>query len=172
MGAYGFPALQRPRWAFAHFYEPYMTVRRLFVLAVSLLACASACALDYRSVGANPAVLYGGPSTKAAKQYIVPPGAPLEIVLTYGEWVKVRDMAGDLAWTEARSLTAKQRNVMVRAANTKVRAGADDTAAVVFIADKGVLLELAEPASNGWTKVRHRDGLTGYVHSADIWGFQ
>ncbi|WP_342118911.1 SH3 domain-containing protein [Pseudoduganella sp. OTU4001] len=147
-----------------------MNLRRIVALALPLLACASAQALDYRSVGANPAVLYGAPSTRAAKQYIVPPGAPLEIVLTYGEWVKVRDMAGDLAWTEAKGLSAKQRNVIVRAANTKVRGAADESSPVVFIADKGVLLELAEPASNGWTKVKHRDGLAGYVRSSEIWG--
>lgn len=146
-----------------------MNLRRIVAVALPLLACASAQALDYRSVGAHPAVLYGAPSTRAAKQYIVPPGAPLEIVLTYGEWVKVRDMSGDLAWTEAKGLS-KQRTVIVRAANTKVRGAADDSAPVVFTADKGVLLELAEPASNGWTKVKHRDGLAGYVRSSEIWG--
>jgi SH3-like domain-containing protein len=147
-----------------------MNLSRIAALALPLLACASAQAIDYRSVGANPAVLYGAPSTRAAKQYIVPPGAPLEIVLTYGEWVKVRDMAGDLAWTEAKSLSSKQRNVIVRAANTKVRGAADDGSPVVFIADKGLLLELSEAAPNGWLKVRHRDGLVGFVRSTDIWG--
>jgi SH3-like domain-containing protein len=147
-----------------------MNLRRIVAIAMPLLACASAQALDFRSVGAHPAVLYGAPSTRAAKQYIVPPGAPLEVVLTYGEWVKVRDMAGDLAWTEAKGLS-KHRNVIVRSANAKVRGAADETAPVVFVADKGVLLELAEPATNGWTKVRHRDGLVGYVRSTEIWGF-
>ncbi|MYN04135.1 hypothetical protein GTP41_18750 [Pseudoduganella sp. DS3] len=146
-----------------------MNLSRIVAIALPLLACASAQALDFRSVGAHPAVLYGAPSTRAAKQYIVPSGAPLEIVLTYGEWVKVRDVAGDLAWTEAKGLS-KQRNVIVRGANTKVRGSAEDSAPVVFTADKGVLLELAEPASNGWTKVRHRDGLVGYVRSSEIWG--
>jgi SH3-like domain-containing protein len=154
--------------AFLRFFS--MNLRRIAALVVSLLAAASAQAVDFRSVGATPAVLYGAPSTRAAKQYIVPPGAPLEIVLTYGEWVKVRDMSGDLAWTEAKGLSSKQRNVIVRAANTKVRGTADETAPVVFIADKGVLLELAEPTANGWTKVRHRDGLVGYVRSTEVWG--
>jgi len=147
-----------------------MKMNRPVVLAALLLACAGAQALDFRTVGAHPAVLYGAPSTKAAKQFVVPSGAPLEIVLTYGEWVKVRDVAGDLAWTEAKGLTSKQRNVIVRAASTKVRGAADETAPVVFTADKGVLLELAEPSGNGWTKVRHRDGLAGYARSTDLWG--
>lgn len=147
-----------------------MNLRRFAAIAATLLACAGAQAADYRTVGANPAVLYSAPSTRAAKQYIVPSGAPLEVVLTYGEWVKVRDMSGDLAWTEAKGLGGKQRNVMVRGANTKVRGAPDESAPVVFIADKGVLLELAEPAANGWTKVKHRDGLVGFVRSADVWG--
>jgi SH3-like domain-containing protein len=147
-----------------------MKISRSIAFTLALLASASASAVDYRTVGAAPAILYDAPSTKASKQFIVPRGTPLEIVLTYGEWVKVRDIDGGLAWTEAKSLGAKQRNVMVRSANAKVRASADEAATIVFTADKGVLLDLAEPAGNGWTKVRHRDGQSGFVRSADIWG--
>jgi SH3-like domain-containing protein len=147
-----------------------MKISRSIAFALTLLASASAWAVDFRTVGAVPAILYDAPSAKAGKQFIIPRGTPLEVVLTYGEWVKVRDMDGGLAWTEAKGLSAKQRNVIVRNANTKVRAAADDASNIVFTADKGVLLELAEPAGNGWTKVRHRDGTSGYVRSADIWG--
>jgi SH3-like domain-containing protein len=148
-----------------------MKIFRSMVYGAALLSSASAMASDFRSVGANPAILYDAPSTKAAKRFLVPRGTPLEVVVTYGDWVKVRDLSGDLAWTEAKGLMAKPRNVIVRNANTKIRATADDNAPVVFIADKGVLLELPEGGGNGWTKVRHRDGLTGFVHSTDIWGF-
>jgi hypothetical protein len=27
-----------------------------------------------------------------------------------------------------------------------------------------------EPAAGGWIKVRHRDGLTGYVKNSEVWG--
>jgi len=34
-----------------------------------------------------------------------------------------------------------------------------------------VLLELVEAApAPGWTRVRHRDGTTGYVRVAEVWG--
>jgi len=121
-------------------------------------------------VGAAPVILYDAPSTKGGKLFIVPRGTPLEVVLTYGEWVKVRDVSGDLSWTEAKNLSTKQRNVIVRGANLKVRANPDDAASPVFIADKGVLLEVLETAAGGWIKVRHRDGLVGYVKNSDIWG--
>ncbi|WP_313872819.1 SH3 domain-containing protein [Rugamonas sp. DEMB1] len=62
---------------------------------------------------------------------------------------------------------------MVRSAGVKVRATADEAALAVFTVDKGVLLELAEPANGAaWIKVRHRDGLAGYVKNTEVWGCQ
>ncbi|MES2264775.1 MAG: SH3 domain-containing protein [Pseudomonadota bacterium] len=146
-----------------------MTLFRLIAGATLMLAATASQALDFKSVGAAPAILYDAPSTKGGKLFVAPRGMPLEVVLSYGDWVKVRDLSGDLAWTEAKALSAK-RNVIVRVANAKIRAAADDAAAPVFSADKGVLLELTEIGSAGWIKVRHRDGLVGYVKSSDIWG--
>ncbi|HJU99669.1 SH3 domain-containing protein [Duganella sp. LX20W] len=146
-----------------------MTFPRWIAGALLMLAAATSQAFDFKTVGAAPAILYDAPSTKGGKLFIVPRGTPLEVVLTYGDWVKVRDLSGELAWTEAKGLSAK-RNVIVRSANVKIRATADDNGAPVFIADKGVLLELVEPAAGGWVKVRHRDGLTGYIKNTDIWG--
>ena len=146
-----------------------MTLFRWIAGATLMLAATASHALDFKSVGANPAILYDAPSTKGGKLFVAPRGMPLEVVLSYGEWVKVRDAGGDLAWTEAKALSTK-RMVVVRVANVKVRATADEAAAPVFTADKGVLLELAEIVGGGWIKVRHRDGQTGYVKSSDIWG--
>ena len=53
---------------------------------------------------------------------------------------------------------------------SKVHNTADDASGVVFSADKGVLLELVEPASSGWAKVRHTDGSIGFVKLGDVWG--
>lgn len=146
-----------------------MTFPRLIAGLSLMLAAASSHAFDFKTVGAAPVVLYDAPSTKGGKLFVVPRGAPLEVVLAYGEWLKVRDVNGEMAWTEAKGLTAK-RNVIARVANLKVRATPDDAAAAVFTADKGVLMEVTEVAAGGWIKVRHRDGLVGYVKNAEIWG--
>jgi len=146
-----------------------MTVARLIFSLLLLSVSAVATALDFKSVGATPAVLYDAPSLKGNKLYIVPRGTPLEVVLTYGEWVKVRDISGDMAWTQAKGLTPK-RSVLVKVANAKVRTDADDASTTLFTADKGVILELLEPAANDWTKVRHRDGVIGFIRNSDIWG--
>lgn len=146
-----------------------MNFPRLIAALSMTLAAAGSQAFDFKTVGAAPVILYDAPSTKGGKLFVVPRGAPLEVVLAYGEWLKVRDVSGEVAWTEAKGLSPK-RNVIVRSANLKVRANPDDAAAAVFSADKGVLLELSETAAGGWIKVRHRDGLVGYVKSSEVWG--
>jgi len=52
----------------------------------------------------------------------------------------------------------------------KVRSAPDDNAPVVMTADKNVLLELVDPEAGTWVRVRHRDGITGYIKASDIWG--
>ncbi|MGK5053052.1 SH3 domain-containing protein [Janthinobacterium sp. RB2P8] len=137
--------------------------------AVLLLATAASHAVDFKTVGAAPVILYDAPSSKGGKLYVAPRGMPLEVVLSYGEWVKVRDASGEMAWTEAKGLSAK-RNVVARAANLKVRASPDDTASPLILVDKGVLLEMSEQPSSGWVKVRHKDGQSGYVKTSEVWG--
>lgn len=148
-----------------------MKFARLLILTPLLLVMATgaAYAADFKSVGASPAILYDAPSEKGRRVFIAPRGMPVEVVLTYGEWSKIRDAAGDLSWIESKVLTPK-RNVVINAANARIRASADDAAAIVFTADKGVLLELAESAASGWIKVRHRDGQAGFAKAAEVWG--
>ncbi len=134
-----------------------------------MLAALSAHAFDFKSVGQTPAVLYDAPSLRGGKLYIAPRGMPVEVVLSYGEWVKVRDASGDMAWTESKLLSAK-RNVVVRASGAKVRPTADDTGIPLMTADKGVILELADPQASTWVKVRHKDGIIGYIKAIEIWG--
>ncbi|MES2319788.1 MAG: SH3 domain-containing protein [Pseudomonadota bacterium] len=146
-----------------------MTSPRLIASAVFLLASAAAQAFDFKTIGATPAILYDAPSLKGSKLYIAPRGMPVEVMLSYGDWVKVRDASGEMAWTESRLLSAK-RQVVVRNAGARLRATPDENGVVVMSADKGVLFELADPQVSAWVKVRHRDGIIAYIKAIDIWG--
>ena len=142
----------------------------LFALIIaSFLIANFANALEFKTIGATPVVLFDAPSVKGGKLYVAPRGMPVEVILTYGTWTKVRDMSGDLSWVESKDLVSR-RNVIVRVTNAKVRAMPDETSALVFSADKNVLLELAEAGTSGWIKVKHRDGQIGYVKLSDVWG--
>ena len=126
-------------------------------------------AADFRSVAENAAVLYDAPSAKAKKLYVVSHGYPVEVVVVVEGWSKVRDASGEMTWIESKQLSDK-RTVMVRMPLAQVREAADDNAPVAFQAQQHVLLELMEVASGGWLRVRHRDGQSGYVRVAQVWG--
>lgn len=138
-------------------------------LLCTLGAAGSAHALEYKSIGAAPAVLYDAPSEKGRRVFVAPRNMPVEVILTYGDWTKIRDAAGDLSWVSSKALSPA-RYLVVTAPLAKVHAAADDASPMVFAAAKGVLLELAEPVSGGWIRVHHRDGATGFVRAADVWG--
>ena len=140
---------------------------RSFAPLLVLLLAGPALALDYRSV-AEATALYDAPSQKAKPLFAIARGTPLELVVTVEGWVKVRDQKGDLAWIEKR-LLAEKRTVIVRGDRAQVRTQADDKAPLVFDAEKDVVLDLVEPAA-GWAKVRHRDGQSGFVKAAQVWG--
>lgn len=146
-----------------------MRFSRILAGLALLAHCAAAQAFDFKSIAPAAVVLYDAPSAKGGKKFIAPRGMPVEVVLAYGEWVKVRDVSGDLAWTEAKNLSPK-RNVIVRVANARVRSAPDDASAPVMAVDKGVLLELVEPVPGAWVKVRHKDGGAGFIRASEVWG--
>lgn len=147
-----------------------MIITRTLMAAVILVLgqAVVAGAADFRSVAETAVVLYDAPSVKGRKLYIVNRGYPLEIVVQVEGWVKVRDAAGTLSWVESKALDTK-RNVLLRTAATVRQKPAED-APVAFEAQRDLLLELLDAANAGWVHVKHRDGATGYVRAADVWG--
>lgn len=139
----------------------------LWVLA---LFCAQpAAAAEFRSATDEAVVLYDAPSAQANKLFIVSRGYPLEVVVVVTGWVKVRDAAGTLSWVEATKVSAKPRTVMVKVPTASIRVSADETAPVVFQAQQNVVLELTE-AAGSWLRVRHRDGVSGFIRASQVWG--
>ena len=136
---------------------------------VLLTTAGYAQALDYASVADNSAILYDAPSIKAKKIFVASRYWPLEQVVSLDAWVKVRDSSGGLAWIEKRALSNK-RFAVVTATLAAVRQSPNDSAAVLMQARQQVALEWLEATGIGWLKVRHLDGITGYVKTTDVWG--
>ena len=145
-----------------------MRVAALFVLSLSLCG-AKVHATDYKSVGAEPAILYNAPTERARKVFIAPRGMPVELILNLDGWSKIRDAEGDLSWVASRMLVNK-RTVVVTSVRASILAEHVDAAPVVATADKGVLFDMLTPAASGWIKVMHEDGTSGYVRTAEVWG--
>jgi SH3-like domain-containing protein len=144
-------------------------MNRIASALLLLFTATAAQAFEYRSVALPAAVLYDGPSAKAEKISIVTRAYPLEVITKLGEWVKVRDATGELGWIDAKAL-ADKRFLLVTAAAADIRESAEAQAPLVLRVDKNVVLELLEPATSSWAKVRHRDGVVGFVRSDQVWG--
>jgi SH3-like domain-containing protein len=144
---------------------------RGLVLALSL-AAATAAAAEFRATS-EVAVLYDAPSVKGKRLFVIGRDYPLEIVVSLESWLKVRDAGGTVAWIE-RKAVAERRTLVVRVPVAEIFANPDPAAPVVFKAEQSVLLELVDPSPTstaaGWAKVRHRDGQTGFVRIAQVWG--
>ena len=143
--------------------------RRLLATACLALIAAPVLAIDYRSVDVPAAILYDSPSLKGKKLYLIKAQTPVEVVVRLEGWFKVRDAEGTLAWLEAKQLS-ERRTLVVTAARAEIRQADKAEAAVVAELDKWVAVEFIEPAAPGWAKVRHRDGVSGFLRATQVWG--
>ena len=149
---------------------------RRIVIAAALSLPVSAAAAEFRATSDAATILYDAPSARAKPLFVYGRDVPLETLVSVEGWTKVRDSGGTIGWIANRAL-ADKRMLVVRAPIADVRANPEDGATVVFRAEQSVLLELAEPATSaaatgtpGWVKVRHRDGQSGFVRVAQIFG--
>ena len=149
---------------------------RAAAVALAVAVALPVAAADYRATGETATLLYDAPSTKARPLFVLGRDVPLEVIVPVEGWIKVRDAGGTIGWVERRALVEK-RTLVVRVPLAEVRANPDDAAPLVFRAEQNVLLELAEQAAGarttatpGWVGVRHRDGQTGYVRIAQVFG--
>lgn len=140
-----------------------------FFVALLCMAAGVAQAVDYRSVEPAAAILYDTPSQKGKKLYLIKALTPVELVVRLEGWSKIRDAEGTLAWIESKYLVEK-RTVLVTSTRGEVRQSDHPEAALVLEVDKWGVLDYLDKATTGWVKVRHRDGVTGFIRSQQVWG--
>ncbi|MCL2298271.1 MAG: SH3 domain-containing protein [Proteobacteria bacterium] len=133
-------------------------------------------AAEFQMINSAPTILYDAPSQKARPLFLYGSGVPVERISAIEGWSKVRDAQGAVGWVERSKLTDK-RALQVRVPRAQIRANPADDAPLVFEAEENVLLELNEAATSpmttltpGWVRVRHQDGMIGYVRIGSLFG--
>ena len=143
-----------------------------FGLAVVVLCAASgslaAQGIDYRSAGPS-LITRDAPSPQGRQLFRLRPGTPVEIIVTQDGWARVREPGGALNWVEQSALS-NRRTVIVTAERATIRREPQSTAAPAFEATRNVVLEVVGPPALGWARVRHGQGLEGYIHASEVWG--
>lgn len=122
-----------------------------------------------RSVLTDAAILYDAPSVKSKKLFIVRKHTPLEVLVNLDGMSKVRDAEGTIAWID-KSVLTDFRTVAVTATQADIRQNPAPSAPILTSAEKWVALVLLELPVNGWAKVRHQDGILGFVRQNQVWG--
>ena len=142
---------------------------KAYALLLMGLFAGPSLALDFKAVEAPVSVLYDAPSAKGKKLFLLKRYTPVEVIVSVEGFIKVREPEGAIGWVEKKTLTDK-RQVLVIAPKAQIRVSPTADAALVFEAEKGVAMELLEPAKDGWAKVKHIDGPAGMVRLTQVWG--
>jgi SH3-like domain-containing protein len=122
------------------------------------------------TIGEKAVVLFDAPSNRSNKTFILNRFTPLEVLVKLDRWTKVRDVDGTIGWVENTALHTK-RHVQVFVDVADIRSLPRVDAGLVFEAQKNVTLEVTGVAtSDAWLPVRHRDGQSGFIRVAHIWG--
>ena len=136
--------------------------------AVLALTGQAAWSLEFRSAASHGVVLHDSPGGVGRKLFVISQGTPLEVQSEQGDWLRVRDQAGTLAWVRKQDASTSRTLQVIRAAT--VFREASTKSAAVFRASPGLLLNLQESTRNGWARIRHRDGASGFIRIEDVWG--
>ena len=101
-------------------------------------------------------------------------GFPLDVKSSQGQWVKVEDFENDSGWV-LKNLLSDEPAVIVKVnkntdSKINIHTGPGKDNKIIGQAFYGVVFKKIEH-KNGWVKVQHDSGLTGWVKSSFLWGY-
>ncbi|PID75336.1 MAG: hypothetical protein CSB23_03750 [Deltaproteobacteria bacterium] len=141
----------------------------VFVLCFfAVLSSGVALAVQNVSVAKDKANVRTGPGTNHPKVMELFTGYPLQVVSKKGDWLEVVDYEKDSGWIH-NSLVKAQDTVIVVSKNLiNMRSGPSTKDDILADVQQGVVLQ--KLSSQGqWTKVRHSNGLVGWIYSPLLW---
>jgi len=130
--------------------------------------------IEMVSIAKEGVNMRSGPGTKYAIVWELGKGFPLRVIGSKGNWLKVVDFEKDEGWVY-KPLVTKRPHLIVKvqkntAKKINVRSGPGRQYKVIGMAYYGVVFKTMK-RGNGWVKVRHEDGLTGWVKRSLLWGW-
>lgn len=127
------------------------------------------------SVKGNNVNLRSGPARSTSTHWEYDNGVPLQVMKKKGDWVQVTDFEGDTGWIHQKLLCAAPHFIVTgnkkdRTKSINIRQKPSTSASIVARAKYGVVFETLA-TKNGWTQVRHSEGVEGWVSNSLLWGF-
>ena len=134
-----------------------------------LLLGGTAQAITMVSIKGNNVNMRSGPGEKYAVLWDLGSGFPLKVVDQKGKWYKVEDFEGDSGWVYE-TLVDRAPHLIVKRRRVNMRSGPGDGYRVVGKANYGVVFKTLK-VKKGWAKVRHENGLVGWISRSLLWGW-
>lgn len=151
-------------------------IRRTALLAVMLLIGVSAAraGAEMISIAGDGINMRSGPGIRYRVLWELNRGFPLQVLKRSGDWFRVQDFEGTIGWIHA-DVVSTIPHMVVRA-NKKshkrinIRSGPGTKHGIIAKAHYGVVFRTMEQ-KNGWVKISHENGVTGWVDRRLLWGW-
>jgi len=151
----------------------YRTIFLIFFLFVFVLNAGAAVA-EMVAVSGKTINMRSGPGTKYKILWKLGSGFPLKVLKKKGSWLRVQDFEGTIGWVNKGVVNHVPHMIVKVHRKSKkrinVRSGPSTRNRIVAKAHYGVVFRTLQ-RKNGWVKVRHERGVTGWVKRSLLWGF-
>jgi SH3-like domain-containing protein len=143
-------------------------------LITLLLATAPAVQAKMVSIVGNDVNMRSGPGTKYKVMWELGNGFPLMVLKRSGQWYRVRDFEGTIGWVH-QDVVNRSPHMIIKVhkksrKRINVRSGPGTKYRIVAKAYYGVVFKTLKQ-QNGWVKVQHEKGVTGWIKRSLLWGW-
>jgi len=144
------------------------------VLFVAFVFSAGAALAEMVAVSGDTINMRSGPGTRYKILWKLGRGFPLKVLRKKGSWLRVQDFEGTIGWVNKGVVNHVPHMIVKVHRKSKkrinVRSGPSTRNRIVAKAHYGVVFKTLK-RKNGWVKVRHARGITGWVKRSLLWGF-
>lgn len=144
-------------------------MKRIFMAMVLIFFWVAVAQAEMVSISGAKVNMRSGPGTKYSIMWELGAGFPLKVESRKGKWLKVSDFEGDVGWIYS-GLVSKKAHLIVKKKRVNVRSGPGAKTKIVGKANYGVVFRTLQQ-KDGWAKVKHENGLTGWVERSLLWGW-
>lgn len=144
-------------------------MQRFSLGIIFVLLMASAVHAEMVSINRAKVNMRSGPGKNYSILWELGSGFPLRVRETKGNWIKVSDFEGDAGWVY-KKLVSKKPHLIVKKKDVNIRSGPGEKYKIIGKANYGVVLRTLK-RGKGWVKIKHENGLTGWVQRSLLWGW-
>ena len=150
--------------------EGRMKIARIFLFGLMVLFFSvSVAQAKMMAINGTKVNLRSGPGQNYSVVWELGRGFPLKVLSSKGNWVKVQDYENDTGWVNKKFLD-RMAHLIVKKKRINIRSGPGTRFRLIGKANYGVVFRTLE-RKKGWVKVKHENGLSGWVLRSLLWGW-